>query len=358
MLRPVSIRSWRCAARLPPERSGPVTIETSPTPSIAPSTPPAVAAVIELDLTERPWNPSQLHRPAFLLNVPFSFSTGVANNAWMVDLDPADRVPNHTRAMSQFWELYSYVSADAVVYLIPTPRDCGLQDLVFTGNLGIVPEHVQARDTVVVSNFTSNPRRGEADVGVRFFEEMGYRVLVPPAKFEGEADLKHLHDNVYAGGHGLRSQRATYQWMARTLDMKIVELELTDPYLYHLDCTVFPLTVEQTLVCTEMYEEDELGALEAETGIIDVSVDDAYQGICNSVRLGNVILNASNIHELRRGTEDYTLEARKNHRLEEIAAEHAFEVAYFNLSEYMKGGALLSCMVMHLNRYSYAFRLV
>jgi hypothetical protein len=74
--------------------------------------------------------------------------------------------------------------------------------------------------------------------------------------------------------------------------------------------------------------------------------------------VGNVILNASNIHELRRGTEEYTLEARKNHRLEEIAAENAFEVAYFNLSEYMKGGALLSCMVMHLNRYSYAFRLV
>lgn len=317
-----------------------------------------VAAVIELDLTERPWNASQLHRPAFLLNVPFSFSTDVANNAWMVDLDPADRAPNHTRAMSQFWELYSYLSADAVVYLIPTPRQCGLQDLVFTGNLGIVPEHVQARDTVVVSNFTSDPRRGEAEVGVRFFEEMGYRALVPPAKFEGEADLKHLHDNVYAGGHGMRSQRETYRWMARTLDMKIVELQITDPYLYHLDCTVFPLTTEQTLVCTEMYEEDELAALGEETEIIDVSVDDAYQGICNSVRLGNVILNASNIHELRRGTEDYTLEARKNHRLEEIAAAHAFEVTYFNLSEYMKGGALLSCMVMHLNRYSYAFRLV
>ena len=34
------------------------------------------------------------------------------------------------------------------------------------------------------------------------------------------------------------------------------------------------------------------------------------------------------------------------------------EVTYFDLGEYMKGGALLSCMVMHLNRYSYAFRLV
>lgn len=33
-------------------------------------------------------------------------------------------------------------------------------------------------------------------------------------------------------------------------------------------------------------------------------------------------------------------------------------VSYFNLGEYVKGGALLSCMVMHLNRHPYAFRLV
>ena len=44
-------------------------------------------------------------------------------------------------------------------------------------------------------------------------------------------------------------------------------------------------------------------------------------------------------------------------RLEDIAASLAFEVCYFNLSEFMKGGALLSCMAMHLNRNSYSFAL-
>jgi N-dimethylarginine dimethylaminohydrolase len=292
------------------------------------------------------------------LNFPFSFSTDVANNAWMLELDPADREPDHKRAMSQFCDLYSYLAAGAVVYLMPTPRHCGLQDLVYTANLGIVPDHLGTRDTVVLSNFTSEPRLGETAVGARFFEEMGYRVVLPATRFEGEADLKHLHDDVYAGGHGLRSQRETYDWMERTFDMKVVRLELTDPYLYHLDCTVFPLTRETTLVCTEMYGEDELAALEGETEIVDVSVDDCYQGICNSVRLANVILNASNLHDLKRGTDEYTLEVHKNHRLEEIAVQHAFEVTYFNLSEYMKSGALLSCMVMHLNRHSYGFRLL
>jgi hypothetical protein len=68
-------------------------------------------------------------------------------------------------------------------------------------------------------------------------------------------------------------------------------------------------------------------------------------------------MNSSHIHELKAGTEDYDHELQKNRRLEDIAIRLAFEVNYFNLSEYHKSGALLSCMVMHLNRYSYNFRL-
>ena len=48
---------------------------------------------------------------------------------------------------------------------------------------------------------------------------------------------------------------------------------------------------------------------------------------------------------------------RKNRELEDLAIRLGLEVCYFNLSEYHKGGALLSCMVMHLNRRSYSFSL-
>jgi N-dimethylarginine dimethylaminohydrolase len=167
-----------------------------------------------------------------------------------------------------------------------------------------------------------------------------------------------LYGNVYVGGYGLRSQRETYEWMERTFGMQVIKVELTDPYLYHLDCTVFPLTKKQTLVCTELYEKKELVELEKHTDIIDVSINDCYSGICNSLRLSNIILNASHIHDLKAGTEEYKLEVQKNRRLEDIASDFAFEVGYFNLSEYEKSGALLSCMVMHLNRHSYAFTLM
>ena len=106
-----------------------------------------------------------------------------------------------------------------------------------------------------------------------------------------------------------------------------------------------------------MFEADEIAEIERHTEIVDVSEDDCFSGICNSLRLANTIVNASNIHELKSGTEDYTYELHKNRSLEDIANQLAFDVSYVNLSEFMKGGALLSCMAMHLNRNSYTISL-
>jgi N-dimethylarginine dimethylaminohydrolase len=186
---------------------------------------------------------------------------------------------------------------------------------------------------------------------------MGYVVHHPPAKFEGEAELKHLRDNIYIGGYGIRSENETYDWMERMFDMRIIRARLRDPYLYHLDCVVFPITRDDTLVCTELLDKRTVTAIAKVTNVIPVSEEDSYSGICNSVRLPKVVLNSSHIHELKAGTQDYRWELQKNRRLEDIAANLALEVCYFNLSEYHKSGALLSCMVMHLNRQSYKIAL-
>ena len=308
--------------------------------------------------TLSPWrNPTQLDHPSFLLCFPFSFSTEVPNNPWMKDLDKERRRPDFKRSAVQFLELYRYLSSEALVYVLPTPRDAHLQDLVYAANLGVVLTHLDDKNTVVISNFTSEPRRGETRVGVDFFRQMGYEVSVPPTKFEGEAELKHLFGNVYVGGYGIRSEEETYAWMEKSFDMQVVKLRLTDPYLYHLDCLIFPITKENTLVCTELLEPEEVLELEKVTNIIDVSAEEAYSGICNSVRLPKVVLNSSHLHELKKGSEDYQHELQKNRKLEDIAANLALEVCFFNLSEYHKSGALLSCMVMHLNRRAYEIAL-
>ncbi len=300
---------------------------------------------------------SNLPQPAFLMCPPFSYSTAIPNNIWMEEMEDDKRVPDGRRALTQFFQVYRYLAAEGLVYLLPTPKGASLQDQVFVANLGIVLEHGDLGNTVIVSNFTSEPRRGESEVGAAFFRSMGLEVYESPFRFEGDAELKHLHDNVYVGGYGIRSEKATYDWMEETFDMKIIKVSMHDPYLYHLDCLVFPVTNEKTIVCTELLDEDDVAELEKQTEIIEVSADDAYSGICNSVRVANTVVSASHVHELKRGSEDYSHEVKKNRRLEDIVAELALEVKYFNLSEYHKGGALLSCMVMHLNRFSYRFDL-
>ena len=60
--------------------------------------------------------------------------------------------------------------------------------------------------------------------------------------------------------------------------MNIIKVEMVDDYLYHLDCSIFPLTKEKTLVCTEMFTPEELAQISQYTEIIDISVDDALMG--------------------------------------------------------------------------------
>lgn len=291
--------------------------------------------------------PSQLPIPAFVMNFPFTLDTKVPNNIWMQELEEEALKINKGVAYRQFLDLYQFVAGNGLVCNLPAKGD--YQDLVYVANLGIYLPHIKDSNNIILSNFTSKPRQGEEEVGKPFFELMGYNVHMCPFKWEGEADLKYLYDNVYIGGYGIRSDIKAYEWMEENFDMKIIKVEMVDDYLYHLDCSIFPLTKDKTLICTELFNEDELAQLSQYTEVIDVDVEDALNGITNSVRLGNTMLCASNISEMTRADENYEAEKHKIESLEKICFNEGLEPVFFNLSEYMKSGAMLSCMMMHLN---------
>ena len=152
------------------------TLQNAVTTSSAPPT--ATESTFSRPEAIPPWrNPTQFERPSYLLSFPFSFSTEFANNPWMQDLPSDRRLPNFKRASIQFLELYRYLSGEALIYVLPTPQTAQLQDLVFTANLGVVLDHMADKNIVIISNFTSEPRRGETQVGVEFFQQMGYVAL-------------------------------------------------------------------------------------------------------------------------------------------------------------------------------------
>jgi N-dimethylarginine dimethylaminohydrolase len=292
--------------------------------------------------------PSKLPIQSYVMNFPFTLSTSDPNNIWMQELTDEELTVNRPKAYKQFMDLYQFMAGGSLVYLLPSEGN--FQDQVYVANLGIHLPHIKNENHIILSNFTSDPRKGEELVGEKFFNQMGYKTAISPYKWEGEADLKYLYGNKYIGGYGIRSNIKTYEWMEEQYNMDIIKVAMVDEYLYHLDCSIFPLNTEQTLICTELFDPEELSDIERHTEIIDINVDDALGGITNSVRYGNMILCASNISELKKSHEYYEGEKHKIATLEKICSDAGMEPVIFNLSEYMKSGAMLSCMVMHLNK--------
>ena len=275
-------------------------------------------------------NPSNVNVPCFLMNYPFSVSNKVINNAWM---SSSQGDYDKQRAGDQWLKLYHYLAERGLVYILPGHND--LQDLPFVANLGCYLPHIKDKDVILLSKFTSKPRRGEEMFGRKFFRSFDYRAVSLPYCWEGEADLKWVRDNVYVGGIGSRSTVAAFAWMEDQFDMLVTTIELTDPKLYHLDCVYFPLDSEKALVNVAAIKPADLRKLEALTEIVEVPAEYVYEGWTNVVRVGNTILYAPG--EMRWL------------KFERLLEKHSLLFKMFDLSEFNKSGADLSCLVCHLN---------
>lgn len=283
---------------------------------------------------------------AFLLNPPFSLRFDQPNNATMQRLTIEERNLDLAKALEQFHSFYAFLTKHSLAFLLPSIS--GLQDQTYVSNVGAYLPHCED-ETIVLSNFRSQPRIGEEIPAGTFFQMMGYDVYSPPTFFEGEADLKHLHGNIYLGAHGMRTSCAALEWLEQAFAMTVIPIRISDPNCYHLDCIVFPLDEHHTLVCTELVDAERLKEIERHTAIIDISYEEALATATNCLRLGDHLLAQSNAHLFASHEDMYRYEKAKIAKLERIAARHSLELELFDLSEFRKSGAALSCLAMRLN---------
>lgn len=284
--------------------------------------------------------------PAFLLNVPLSLETSVANNATMRKLGARGRRIDRLRMMRQWESLYAYMAARSLVYLLPSRA--GLQDQPFVANLGIVPPHAE-KPLALIARFRAPARSGESRAGLEFFRSMGFAAEQCPAFFEGEADLKFLRENLYFGGHGLRSSLKAHAWLRERHGFRIIPVPLMDPHLYHLDCILHVLGRRQILLATKAVPAETLREIGRVVEIVDVPLPLAYRGCTNVARLGSSILCDSHLADLKRSDALYTVEKAKYGFWEKLSGRLGLEPVFFNLSEFYKSGAMLSCLVLPLN---------
>lgn len=281
--------------------------------------------------------------PVFLMNPPLTLETNIPNNRTMSLLSEEERKVDFDRAMDQWLALYRKLSNRSLVYLLPSSKP--LQDLTFVSNIGVILNHLE-NPVAVVSNFRAEGRQGESVVGKNFFNELGYDVHRPDSYFEGEADFKHLSGNVYFGGYGLRSSVKSHHWMMNEFGAEVISIKLDDPHLFHLDCALFVIDEESILLCTTICEKETIKSIEKHCRIIDVPIDLAYRGATNSVRLGSSILTESRVEQLNKGEQHYLVEKKKRAFMEKIAVEKELDISFFDLNEFHKSGAMLSCLVM------------
>jgi hypothetical protein len=284
-------------------------------------------------------NPTQLKIPVYLMNSPIAFE----NNGELKKKDV-----NFQRLVNQFFELYNYISSESCVYLIPNNSQAKLINLA-TASIGNV-----LFDKIDSDNINLILNNNNSILGEDFFRNLGYSIgIANNLNYEGELTLKYLKDNVYLGGY---SDEEGYKWLKQIEDfhkIKIIKLCLIDENLPYLNNSVFPITKDYLLLCTDLYTKKEIKEIEEFVEIESVSLDDCYQGACNNLRLFNSLINSSNIFELKRSSKEYKREIKKNRFLEDIAADYGMELIQFNMSEYLKINFWLSDLILTLNNSSY-----
>ena len=274
--------------------------------------------------------PSQLNIPSLLVNFPFTVSNRDPNNVYM---GSDDNPYNMDRAFKQFMGLYKELSRKALLYVLPSELD--LQDLPYVANIGCYLPHIKD-PTILISNFKSAPRVGEELIAWNFFRMMRYNVLKCPYWFEGEADLKYLKDNIYISCHGMRTSELAHQWMRDNFNMNVISMQLIDPKLYHLDCSLFVVSPTQVVATTSVLNKEDLIELEKHAEVISVPDKFIYNSWTNCVKIGNKVYHGSD---------------NSNREIERFYGALDLELVSVELDEFDKSGADLSCLVMHLNYF-------
>lgn len=286
--------------------------------------------------------PSQYPFQVFALCPPVYVDNAVQNNPWM----KKGQTINKERFLAQWYNFYSILAANALVYLI-TPTK-GLQDQTYVNCFMYLP-HIKKNDVIILSNFTAPGRAGEEEVAGSLLEDLGYQIVKCPHKFEGEPELKYIKDNIYLGGYGIRTDYKTHLWLQDNWNCRIIPVRETDEKLYHLDCMAFPMGRENLMLCTDMVKPETIKKIEKVVNVVPISKNGAYMGACNSLKVDDVIYNSSDLQFKKRTDEDYEKERKKNAELEKICSDLGMEIVYVDLSECEKSGAYLSCFVAHLN---------
>ncbi len=245
-------------------------------------------------------------------------------NAWMSRARPANR----ELAARQWQGLCDLlVAAEARVSLMePKP---GLPDLVFTANAAMI-----YRRTAVISRFRHEVRQRETPCDEAWLAAAGFAIEHLPEEtyFEGAGDALFCGDTLFAG-YRSRSDALGHQRVGAQLGVRVIPLELVDPYYYHLDTCFCPLAPGEAIWYPGAFDDYGRRAIgQLVDRLVQVSPEEAQHFACNAVVVGRTVVTNAGCPKLH----------------ESLAAE-GYSPRETELSEFVKAGGSAKCLTLRLD---------
>ena len=198
-----------------------------------------------------------------LLCPPNYFDVVDQKNPYMTGKSAVDRV----KARSQWDALCGVLQQSGCEVETIDPVE-GLEDMVFAANQVFVGAKDGYGKFVVPSRMVYESRQREVPFFVDWCRKRDYQVIdldFGDDYLEGHGDLLwHPDGSRVYGAYGFRSTRGGVEKFAAAMSnmgIPVVPLELVDPYCYHLDTCLCPLSNEAALIFPGAYSASALAAL-------------------------------------------------------------------------------------------------
>jgi N-dimethylarginine dimethylaminohydrolase len=205
----------------------------------------------------------------------------------------------------------------------------GLPDLVFTANAAII-----YRKRAILSRFRHQQRQGEEPVDEAWLTGAGFTVEKLPADvyFEGAGDALFCGDTLFAG-YRIRSHARGHQLVGEMLGVRVIPVELTDDYHYHLDTCFCPLAPGEAIYYPAAFDDYGARALrEHVPNLIAVEQAEARRFACNAVVVGRTVVTNTGCPNLHAALK-----------------ERGYLPVETPLDEFVKAGGSAKCLTLRLD---------
>jgi len=265
-----------------------------------------------------------MRQPRILMCPPDFYGIEYEINPWMSRSRGAER----TTAITQWEGLVKILRELGVQVELLQPKQ-GLPDLVFTANAGVV-----IGNCFYSARFRHEERARESPVFDAWFASHGFEVrhLPETTYHEGAGDALFCGDALFAG-YRIRSDVQGHQWLAKDAGIRVLPLELVNPYYYHLDTCFCPIAPGVAIYFPEAF--DDYGRKVITTHVrtlIPVNDVEAKRFGCNAVVVGKTVVTNTGCPNLSRELQAMGYQTRET-----------------PLDEFLKAGGSAKCLTLRLD---------